>query len=136
MMTETGSTTIEMIAWLPVLLIILAAIVQFGLYFNARNAVQAAAFEASRQAVVSNNPEATGKAVSGSYARGTLPGWSEGERLATRISISGRGGQRGTVTVSVNYDTPEFLPGITKDSNGRGWLNVSGESEMEIEERP
>lgn len=55
-MRESGSATVENIVWLPVSLLVIGAIVQFGLYFNARTAVQAAAYEAARQAAVDENP--------------------------------------------------------------------------------
>ena len=135
-MNEAGSTTIEMISWLPLLLIIMAAIIQFGLYYNARNAVQAAAFEAARQATVSINPEQTAKNVASAYAGGTLPGWKEGSRLETRININGRGLPNEAIVVYVSYKTPLFMPGVLKIGKDGGLFKVSGTAEMQLEERP
>lgn len=135
-MNDTGSTTIEMIAWLPILLLVIAGIFQFGLYFNARNAVQAAAFEAARQAAVSRTPELTAKQVTTAYAGGTLPGWVEGQRLRTSISIVERGRPNESIEVLVTYDTPIYMAGILGIGGEAENLKVKGTSHMQLEELP
>jgi Flp pilus assembly protein TadG len=135
-MREAGSTTIEMIAWLPILLLSVAAIVHFGLYFNAKNAVQAAAFEAARQASVSAEPVQTANQVVENFADSILPGWQVGKRLRIQTVAGDDGSPNAKIRVSVTYDVPLFMTGIFRSAESSGSLIASGEAEMKIEEKP
>jgi hypothetical protein len=132
---ETGSATIEMIAWLPILLCVLAAIVQFGLYFNARNAVQAASFEAARQAALAEDPNAAMRVVY-EYANGVLPGWTEGGRVSATVAAPRPSLPGDAVEVRVSYDVPILLGGIMDKAGEASFLTVRGSSTMTVEERP
>lgn len=135
-MDHSGSTTIEMVTWLPILLLIIAAVVQFGLYFNARNAVQAAAFEAARQASLSEDPEMTAKDVVANYADGVLPGWHEGDRLHVDASMRGTGRPNQAISILVTYSPFIFMPRIIRQDGQILHLTATGKAEFEMEESP
>lgn len=134
---EHGSATIEMIIWLPVLLVLLGAVVQFGLYFNAETAVQAASFEAARQASIAADPAQAAEDVAYGFADSTLPGWHKGERVAVVIEAPDNPKPGDDIDVRVTYQVPGFLTGIVPgiSSSAKG-LVVYGSAKMSIEERP
>lgn len=137
MIDESGSTTVENIVWLPVLLMILGAIVQFGLYFNAKIAVQAAAYEAARQAAVSDYPVDTAKQVASDFAKGTLPGWSSADRLVVNVDapVSPKPGDK--IDVAITYRVSTFLTGLLPGlTSADGLIGVHGASMTTLEERP
>lgn len=134
---ERGSATVENIVWFPLLLMIFAAIVQFGLIFNARNAVQAASFEAARQAVVSDEPTSQAESAVYNFARGILPGWKQGQRVKARVLTPDGVSPGASVTVNVSYDVPVFFAGLLpKLETSPGIFTVKGNSTMMIEEKP
>lgn len=136
-MSEIGSTTVENIAWLPILLMVLGSIVQFGLYFNARVAVQAAAFEAARQAAVSDDPEYTAKEIAYGFADGTLPGWSPENQLSVAVDTAGESEPGSPIRVDVVYKVPLFFSGLLPlQKSFGGFLSAKGSSSTTIEERP
>lgn len=134
---ERGSATIENLFWLPLLLLIFAAIVQFGLIFNARNAVQAASFEGARQAIVSNSPVRAAQNAVYNFANGVLPGWRKGGRVRVFVSAPAGFSPGKPVTVRVEYDVPIFFSAFFKGlETSRGIVTLKGSSTMKIEEKP
>ncbi len=136
-MTEVGSTTVENIIWLPLLLLVLGAIVQFGIYFNARTAVQAAAYEAARQAAIDENPTERAQQVAYDFAGDVLPGWHKNERVNVAVDAVSRPEPGDEVRVTVHYEVPAFFTGFLSMAGKDGrWLNVTGSSTTTVEERP
>lgn len=134
---KRGSTTIENIIWLPILILVLAGIAQFGLIVNARNAVQAAAFEGARQASTSATPEETAADVVYDFAGGVLPGWRRDGLVRADVSMPEGQEPGAPVRVDVSYDVPVVfggvIPGLGPDSDVR---HVKGSAELAIEEKP
>lgn len=134
---EKGATTVEIVLWLPILILIIAMIIQFSLIMNARNAAQQASFEGARKGIVSTYPiQAATEAVYG-FAGESLPGWREGGRVRAHASTP-----QGTLPgcpleVRVDYDVPilfaGFLPGL---ETAPGIYTVRGHSVMNIEVKP
>jgi Flp pilus assembly protein TadG len=136
-MGEDGSTTVENIMWLPLLILTLAAIVQFGLYFNARTAVQAAAYEAARQASVDDDPVGRAEEVVYEFAGGVLPGWQQEDMVSVNVAVDHNYEPGNEVRVEVGYNVPAFFTGfLTSEQHTTGWLHVVGSSTTTIEERP
>ncbi len=131
---ERGSTTIENMVWLPIILMILAAIVQFGLYFNARNAVQTASYEATRRAIVASDPNAAAASAVYGFANGTMPGWQQGGRVSYTLSAPNGYSPGQEITVTVSYNVPMFMTGLIPNSSALAIVN--GKSTMRIDERP
>jgi Flp pilus assembly protein TadG len=136
-MKESGSTTVENVIWLPFLLLVLGSIIQFGLYFNARTAVQEAAYEAARQAAVDEKPVERAETVAYGFAGNVLPGWQKKERVSVTVEAPSRPKPGDEVRVNVNYEVPEFFSVLlTPAKLGSGWPLVKGSSTTTIEERP
>ncbi len=134
---DRGSTTIETVIWLPVLLMLIACIFQYGLIMNGRNAVQAACFEAARQAALADDPEQAAKSVVNGFADGTLPGWGQSGIVRTEVEMPEGGDPGCPVKVEVEYDVPVFIgnlvPGLQSNN---GLATIKGSAEMIIEEKP
>ena len=134
---QTGSATVENIIWLPVLLLMIGAIVQFGLYFNARNTVQAAAYEASRQAATAPKPRAIAEETAFGFAEGILPGWTKGQRVEVAVEAPIEPYPGESISVEVSYRVPIFfariLPGFKETG---GTVKVRGIAKTTIEEKP
>lgn len=134
---EIGSSTVENIVWLPMLLIVLAAIIQFGLYFNGRIAVQAAAYEAARQAAVADNPEDIAEKIVYGFGGGTLPGWNSKRLVSVSVETYANPKPGDPVKVDVEYRVPLFMSGLMPTSKSSdGFMKVKGTSSTTIEERP
>ncbi len=134
---DNGSTTIETIIWLPILLMLIACIIQFGLIFNGRNAVQAACFEAARQAALSDDPEGAARTTVEGFANGVLPGWKKDGLVRTNVAMPEGTDPGCPVRVEVAYDVPVFLAKLIPDLAFNGGLTtVRGSAEMLIEEKP
>jgi hypothetical protein len=134
---QDGSATIETIIWMPILLLILASVVDLGLYFNARTAVQAAAFEATRQASVADDPASTASKVVFDYAAGALPGWHEDGRVDMTFNGSSLLAPGEQIGVNVTYKVPGIFSGLVPFMfKGSKEIEATGSSQMTVEERP
>ena len=134
---QTGSATVENIIWLPVLLMMIGAIVQFGLYFNARNTVQAAAYEAARQAATAAEPRTAAEETAFGFAEGIVPGWTKGQRVEVAIEAPIEPHPGESISVEISYRVPVFfarmLPGFKEEG---GTVKVRGIAKTVIEEKP
>jgi len=130
-----GSVMLELALILPLLLIILVGIVQFGFILNAKIAVNSAAYEAARAATLSENIEKSVIKAIKNYPGSALPGWSFNDRLSS--SVEAESDDPGSlVKVNVSYKVPIFFPKMFSFSNiDNGNFVVSGESVMSIEEK-
>ncbi len=130
---KKGSVFIEFALIAPILLILIAAIIQFGFILNAKVAVNAASYEGARNATLSENPTEGALQAIQTYASATMPGWSYSERLKTEIDLTGS--EPGDiVSVKVIYDIPIFFSKILPIGGG-DFFSVSGSSQMKIEEK-
>ncbi len=98
---ERGQATVELALVLPLVVILLAGVVQLALVARDDNLVAHAAREAVRAAAVDDDPAAPRRAAE---AAGPLLA----ERLDVRTSERGEPGS--TVTVVVTYSSPVRLP--------------------------
>ncbi len=134
---EKGSATVENIIWLPLMMLVFASIIQFGLIFNAKSAVEGASFEAARQATLSSQPNTTAEEVVYSFASGVLPGWEQGGRVNLSIETLEGVDPGSPVKVDVFYKVPVFFSGILRELEGSpGIYTVKGSAEMRMEEKP
>ena len=133
--SEKGNVLVEFALIMPVLLLILAGIVQFGFLLNAKIAVNSASYEAARSATLSDNPEADAVRAAESYASASLPGWSFEDRLNMEFISSGYlPGDR--IQINLFYDVPLFFSGLlTIPGNSNNFFKVHGSSVMQIEEK-
>ena len=132
---EKGSVFIELAIVLPILILIIAGIIQFGFLLNAKIAVNSASYEAARIATLSDNPEKDVVNVVLAYASSTMPGWNFDERLSLKLDISGtKPGD--IVNVEITYLIPVFFSKIAPFSTFEdGYAKVVGSSVMRIEEK-
>ncbi len=132
---EYGNIMLELALIMPLLLLLLSGIIQFGFILNAKVAVNSASYEASRAATLADNPEQAAIQSIEDYAKSTLPGWSLSDRLKVKINISGTD-PGGTVSVQVVYKIPVFFAKVFPfSSDGNAYTDVVGESVMQIEEK-
>ena len=133
--SENGNVLVEFALIMPVLILILAGIVQFGFLLNGKIAVNAASYEAARAATLSDNPEADAINAVSSYASASLPGWDLQEQLSIEINTTGNS-PGDSVQIKVFYDVPLFFSKILPISeSGSSFFKVSGSSVMQIEEK-
>lgn len=133
--SEKGNVFIELALVMPVLLLLIAGVVQFGFILNARVVVNSASYEAARVATLAEDPVREALNAIQNYASSTLPGWDFNERLKAKISISGTN-PGDVVSVEVTYLIPVFFPKILPFTVGSGgYIDISGSSVMRIEEK-
>src|SRR5665647_302149 len=132
---KNGNVLLELALVMPVLLLFISGIVQFGFILNAKIATNSAAYEAARIATLSEEPYSSAAAAIEKYANGSLPGWKFGERLKATVNIPDT--NPGTlITVEVIYGVPVFFSGIIRFPGGaNGFTDIKGMSAMRIEEK-
>lgn len=133
--SKNGNVLVEFALIMPILILILAGIVQFGFLLNGKIAVNSASYEAARTATLSDNPEADAINAVASYASASLPGWDLQEQLSIEINTTGDS-PGDSVQIKVFYDVPLFFSKILPIlENGSSSFKVSGSSVMQIEEK-
>jgi hypothetical protein len=133
--SEQGNVFIELALVMPILILLVAGIIQFGFILNAKVAVNSASYEAARAATLSDKPELDAANSALSYAYSTLPGWSFDERLSLKVDVSGTD-PGDIVQVEVIYKVPVFFSKISPFSMFEdGYAEVCGSSAMSIEEK-
>lgn len=133
--SKKGSMMLEMALLLPLIMLIISGIVQFGFILNAKIAVNSASYEGTRAATISENPEeAATNAVTG-YAGSSLPGWRLDERLKVRVDIPDSA-PGAPVTVEVIYSVPLFFKNFRNlFTDSDSIIEISGSSVMRVEEK-
>jgi len=134
--SEKGSIFIELVLVMPVLILLIAGIIQFGFLLNAKIAVNSASYEAARIATLSDNPESDAVNAVLAYASSTMPGWNFDERLSMKIDISSKD-PGGVVQIEVTYKIPVFFSRIPPFLmvGGDGSIDMRGSSAMSVEEK-
>lgn len=133
--SEKGSVFIELALVMPLLILLIAGIVQFGFLLNAKIAVNSASYEAARIATLSDSPESDAISSVLAYASSTMPGWNFNERLSLKVDISGVN-PGDIVRVEVIYRIPVFFSNILPFSLvGDGFADIRGSSVMRVEEK-
>lgn len=130
---DKGSALLEFALIAPVLLMLLAGIIQFGFILNAKVVVNSASYEGARAATMSDEPESSAAEAVLNYASSSMPGWDFNGRLNIETNTSGHD-PGDEVTVKVIYQVPNFFNKIIPFFNSDK-INVSGESTMQIEEK-
>jgi uncharacterized protein (UPF0333 family) len=132
---QDGNVLIEFALIMPILLMIIAGIIQFGFILNAKVAVNSASYEAARVATLSDYPENDAINSVLSYASSSLPGWDLNKQLSIEINKTGNvPGDK--VKIDVFYDVPIFFSRILPVLEIRsGFYRVCGSSVMQIEEK-
>lgn len=134
---SSGSATVENIFWLPVLLLIIGAVSQFGVYMLARSAVQGAAYEGARQASTADEPKTAAEETAAAYLEGILP--VAGNDQMAQVTIKTDSGQvpGEPIVVRVDYKVPVLLPKAASFfGGGNETIAVSGIARTTIEEKP
>ncbi len=132
---EEGSVFIELALVLPILILLISGIIQFGFLLNAKIAVNSASYEAARVATLSDNPELDAANAVLEYASSTIPGWNFDERLSLKVDISSMN-PGDIVNVEVIYEVPIFFSKIPPFSIiGDEYSKVCGSSVMRMEEK-
>jgi Flp pilus assembly protein TadG len=98
---DRGQATVELALLLPVLVVLLAVLVQAGVLVRDQILVTHAAREAVRAAALDDDPDAARRAAA---AAGPL------DRDRLQVSVAGRHGRGSRVTVRVTYRAPTRLP--------------------------
>ena len=126
---------LELALILPLLLLLIAGIIQFGFILNAKIAVNSASYEGARAATLSEDPQAAAINAVKDYAGGSMPGWIPGERLKVEVDVPDN--IPGTpVSVRVVYSVPVFFKNIQALlGNDNSMIDIGGESVMRIEEK-
>ena len=132
---EDGNVLVEFALIMPVLLLIIAGIIQFGFILNAKIAVNSASYEAARTATLSENPEVDAVNAVANYASSSLSGWDLNERLSVEVDLSGND-PGDIVRINVSYNVPVFFSNIISGTGiGSEFFKVIGTSAMQIEEK-
>jgi len=113
---ERGMTTIQVAILFPAVLIWLMLIVQYGLWWHAKQVANAAAAEAVDAAQVQDGTAADGEAAAASYLA------QSGNLNAITITVER---QPTVVIAEVHGDAPQLVPGIS-------W-SVTARSEAPVE---
>ncbi|MEA2016302.1 MAG: TadE/TadG family type IV pilus assembly protein [Actinomycetota bacterium] len=132
---EKGSVFIELVLILPVLILLVAGIIQFGFLLNAKIVVNSASYEGARAATLSDNPELEAANAVLGYASSTMPGWDFGKRLSMNMDISGTD-PGDMIKVEVIYKIPIIFSDISPfNVIGDNYAKVIGSSVMRVEEK-
>ncbi len=100
--------------------------------WNAKVAVQQAAFEAARIGVASDDPVNAAVAAASNFASGALPGWNDPNVLDVRAELSGSAPET-KLTVAVHYKLPVKLYSVV---NTPAQWDLAGTATMYLEETP
>ncbi|MDF2534716.1 MAG: TadE-like protein [Bacillales bacterium] len=103
---EKGQATVEFALILPILLLVVCGIIDFGWFFSKKIQLQSASYTGARYAIVSNN-DAISQEVVFSQIRAALPGTSP-STLGIQLSYSS--GLTGNVTVTLTESVEALTP--------------------------
>lgn len=116
-----GSNLISAAAIIPIMILMIAAIVQINLLVNAKITVREAAFEALRFGVKSDIPLET--AINTAYNYSNLPGWVKDGNVKVEAYLSGPVQER-ILNVEIKYQVPVINSTFFADGRS-GFTTVS-----------
>jgi len=114
---RAASQLISTAALLPILLFIMASIVNISVVSNMQTLVNEAAFEGARIGIKSDTPEQTAQMAVVNFGNG-ISGWKIGDRLSVNTAVNS-----GILTVEVRY-TFTLLGGQQKTLVGKSSLRL------------
>jgi len=135
MRSNSASTTLETIFWIPIWVIILMLILQGGIVIFAKIIVSQAAREGARVGAVSQNPISDAKSKIMNYGGNRLPGWSDLSKLSISAETPDGALPGKEIRINIKYEVPIFFTALwnSSKSNTPSILNVDGNSSMIIE---
>ncbi|KRE62293.1 TadE/TadG family type IV pilus assembly protein [Nostocoides sp. Soil756] len=106
---ERGAAAVEFALLLPVLVLLIGGIVDYGRYFFTQVQLSNAAREGARAAIVGGDPAVRAKA-----AGGATPGWTDVQPtdIVGSCTISPAGGVSVTTHANFRFYFVNFLPGV------------------------
>lgn len=126
-----GSNLISAAVMMPLMVLLIAAIVQITLLVNAKMTVREAAFEALRFGVKSETPVDT--AVGTAYQYSDIPGWQRGGNVEVKASVTENAGEK-VLNVEVTYKVPVINSSLFSDSQSGFAVVGSGLVKRRLEE--
>ena len=136
MKNEKGAAAIEFAIVLPVLVLLIAGIMEFSILLYDKAVITNASREGARAGIVFSHPnpipDAEIQAVVNNYCAGHMITFGAAPGVTTSVSRAGGGAAGDPLTVSVNYHydflvIPNFL------NNLAGGINLAGQTVMRME---
>ena len=136
MKSEKGAAAIEFAIVLPVLVLLIAGIMEFSILLYDQAVITNASREGARAGIVFSHPnlisDAEIQAVVNNYCAGNMITFGAASGATTSVSRAGSGSAGDSMTVSVNYHydflvIPNFLSGLA------GGINLAGQTVMRME---
>ena len=132
---QNGASAVEFAIVLPVLVLLIAGIMEFSTLLYDQAVITNASREGARVGIVFSDPpisDAEIEAVVNNYCAGHMITFGAAPGATTNISRAGSGSAGDPLTVSVNYHydflvIPNFL------SNLAGGINLAGQTVMRME---
>lgn len=136
MKSEKGASAVEFAIVLPVLVLLIAGIMEFSILLYDQAVITNASREGARAGIVHSEPnplsDAELEAIVNNYCAGHLITFGAAPGATTSVSRAGSGSPGDPLTVSVNYHynflvIPNFL------SNLAGGIELTGQTVMRME---
>jgi Flp pilus assembly protein TadG len=136
MKSEKGAAAVEFAIVLPVLILLVAGIMEFSILLYSQAVITNASREGAREGIVFSFPnpisDAEIQAVVNNYCTGHLITFGAASGVTTNVSRAGSGVAGDPLTVSVNYHydflvIPNFLGSLA------GGINLAGQTVMRME---
>ncbi len=135
MKSEKGASAIEFAIVLPVLVLLIAGIMEFSVLLYDKAVITNASREGARAGIVFSDPpisDAEIEAIVNNYCAGHLITFGAAPGATTSVSRAGSGSAGDPLTVSVNYHydflvIPNFLNNLV------GGINLAGQTVMRAE---
>jgi Flp pilus assembly protein TadG len=133
--SQNGASAIEFAIVLPVLVLLIAGIMEFSVFLYDQAVITNASREGARAGIVFSDPpisDAEIEAVVNNYCTGHLITFGAAPGATTSVSRAGSGSAGDPLTVSVNYHydflvIPNFLSSLT------GGIELTGQTVMRME---
>lgn len=104
---QRGQAMVEVAVAFPLLVVVALGLVQFALYFHARNVVETAVLEAARTAAARGNPTSVGEQRGNDLA---AAGWRSPEKVVVHVRLIEDGE---VVEAWTNARYPTFFPAFS-----------------------
>ena len=124
---ERGATAVEFAFIVPLLILLVLGIAEFGHAFQVQGTLSAAAREGVRQMALQNDPAAARTAVRNA-ASSLNPGITDAQIVITPASCPEFNGANTSVRLTISYPMP-YLPGFfgsSLDLTGTGVMRCTG----------